>query len=583
MSSLSYFNVPVHKGIDPRIDFSQNVSFEAEFCPQDVSYEIIAFQNPSSSNLSVQVPIPSKATGVARLAFVKCAFEVKFTGSDQGSPLLEVGSNDAPRSFPLQRCIETATVQLGNQTFTTNVSDVLDSVLQNLSDEDIKRYCSGTPSMLDMYSDYNDSVTYGNQRNPLAQYGSNSFYITRSGFLDQAVDVVSNTNTAATVRFTVYEPLLFAPFSLNPDHRKSFLGVDRINFSLVLGDLSRVWSHSSAGKTLTISSATIYSGFNPELHLIYFSQNLFEAVPSPLVWSFENFDYRDTNAQTIASGSSGTIKLSNVNINTVPYMVALYVKRSDATQDETTTDTFARIDQVKLSYKNRQGLLANASTEDLYNISRKNGLQMSYSEWSQWRGSIVYLRPEDWGLSPLECPSQLSNTQFSIEVTATNLHSASASMVLNVVFISQGLIGIDDSGLLTVENGLLSQQDVLDVAQQDFMSKEKPFVGSGFFSKIGHAFKNIGRHLVKPVKFLAHQAWKHKKDILKLAKPAILATAPELAPALTLAGAGRRKKVVRKGKKGGILIGGCDDCYDGNGDYDYEDQATDLNNYIHNY
>lgn len=569
--SLSYSKVPVVKGIDPRINFGQPVAFEAEACPTNVRYQTTSIDSYSDTSLSVSVSIPSKSVAVARVAYIKVQFTVTFTCDDNGTPCLQLGSNDGPRAFPFHQVCNNSSVNLGNQTFSSDVKKVLDSLLRQLSHEDLDRYCSGCPAMLDQYPQYSDSGVYGNQRNPLAPFGSNSYYTTRGGF---PITVNSNTNTAASVTFTTFEPLLVEPFALNTDVRKAFLGLDRINFQFNLSNLSRVWSHSSSGRILTGISATISS--SPEIHMIYLSTNLFENVPSPLNWSVESQDFYESPSTSLASGASTTINLSNININSVPYMFIISSRQILNDRTHLTSDTYNRLNSISFAFKNRQGLLSDCSTEDLYQISRKNGLNMSFSEWKQWGGSVLYLRPEDFGLEPLEVPSSLQNTQFSLSANVTNISSSTQVVSLNCVIVSQGMITVDDSGLVTWSEGLLSQQDVLNLANAPFVESTEVLHGSGFFSKLGKAFKSIGRHV-----------WKLRKPISSVVKPFLPGP---VSSGLSAVGLGKKKgkKMGKKmgksrRKKGGVLIGGCDDCYDDASEYSEDEQATDLNNYIRSY
>lgn len=82
---------------------------------------------------------------------------------------------------------------------------------------------------------------------------------------------------------------------------------------------------------------------------------------------------------------------NNIQLSSIPRRVYIYVRPSldDLLKYAWLTDCFYSIEAINVQFGNRTGLFAEASKEQLYNISKKNHCAMS---WSEWSGGPVYGR-----------------------------------------------------------------------------------------------------------------------------------------------------------------------------------------------
>ena len=88
------------------------------------------------------------------------------------------------------------------------------------------------------------------------------------------------------------------------------------------------------------------------------------------------------------------------------------------------TDTSkAIIENISITFANKQGILSGADKRDLFEISKKNGLLgLSYSQTVKWVGSYLSLNfGEDIPLSEQIAPGSLANPQLSFKVTFKRL------------------------------------------------------------------------------------------------------------------------------------------------------------------
>lgn len=95
-------------------------------------------------------------------------------------------------------------------------------------------------------------------------------------------------------------------------------------------------------------------------------------------------------SQTLAAvnfGATSTTVSPSIQFNTIPDQIFVYLARSQASRDDTTSDVYGVINNVSVNFMNQTGLLASASQFDLYMISRKNGYQGSLADWGAWATS----------------------------------------------------------------------------------------------------------------------------------------------------------------------------------------------------
>ena len=86
--------------------------------------------------------------------------------------------------------------------------------------------------------------------------------------------------------------------------------------------------------------------------------------------------------------------------NSVPSRIFVFARRSPNTLPTDKGNTFLAIQSLSVQMNNRSGLLADASREQLWDLSRTNGLEQEYEEWIMRRfgnkvlsGGLICLDP----------------------------------------------------------------------------------------------------------------------------------------------------------------------------------------------
>ncbi len=537
--SLNINQLPVVQTIYPKTNINNQRSYSILRGSTETSYQ--QFPSTSFNNSQVQWTAnpPSNSTIVDRLFWIKKTFRLVFAGSGSGA-LLQIGANDAIRCLPIATITNTIQVTLNNDQVSTNLNQYWSALSHYHSDLcNRNTFLDKTPAFQDKSQEYSDLAS-GSIRNPLGPYTASADGQTLRGAFP--INVVSNGNTSAEVIFTVTEPCFLSPFIFSEfDYMKSgLIGVNNLSVTMTLGNLARLWSHSSNGNTITSITPSLLSA---TLLFCYYSPNIAVPIPTKQSWEyFEIIPYPTQNGNSLAPSTMATSNTTTMTMNSVqlkqhPNKIYIYAREADAYLDGTITpsdawtktDTFAAIKSISITYGNRTGLLATASTEDLYEMSRKNGLCDSYREFFGLVpiaspagstgpanvigtvGSVVCVCPgQDLGLDALSAPGLMQNVQLSVNCTFINPNqSRSIVYALYVVVVNEGVINFMN-GSFTHQVGVFSSADVL-AAEKAPMVKWNVYrhvYGGNFWDKVKSFFNKVGQTVAPALPYVVPVARK---------------------------------------------------------------------------
>lgn len=455
---------------------------------------------------------PSTQTIVDRLMRVRAYVEVEAVGGD-----FQIGTNDAPRQFPLHSMADVLTVQINGESISDNIGDKLHALLAfgNCAEERNKTW-SQTAAMPDQFQQLSDWTTYGSGKNPLADYGENSAETPRGGFI--TTQVVSPT----VVRYIITEPILMSPFYDGIGHQvEGFVNVNQINIAYRWkADVSKFWTHSSAGNAITDVNVSFYQA--PEILTTFITPDITQPIPRLLTLPYhKSQDYLKT-VRPLAIGETLTGLVSDsIKLSQIPRRMYLFVRRSRRTTDFTKADAFAGIKRLSVLWNNQSGLFGNATQQDLYEISRRNGLNMSYTQFAKHRGSVVCIEfGTQLGLLDNEAAGVRGQYTIQIQLDIENLSGEAdwegefyTLMMMEGTFQIAENMGRATLGNLTADVAFQAKRaDELDYASYQQLR------GGGFFSSL----KSFVNKIARGVQSGAEMA-------NKLA-PAVVSAFPELAP-----------------------------------------------------
>ena len=446
---MSYNIVPldVYRMKDNEMKIQEQRQFAVYEGSAQTSYKNFTTTSYSDTSLQFSTPPPSPGIIVSRKVYLRLKFLINFTGTTTSGNLLKEGF-DAPRAFPISKIIETLSCTINNNTATINLADVFSALIRYNTDYKTREFeYSETPHMLDQTQEYGALI--GGNRNPLAFYADNPYEVPRGGF---PFRIISNTPTSAQVEMTVTEPIFLSPWLFGCGSFPGFIGVQSMSWNFVLSaNKSRVWSHAdfsgnwgSSGDYSDITNIDWSISDIPALLFKYLTPKEIQRIPQSVSYSWYDIQRYPTNfTSTIGAFRSGaplntaTIQSNNIQLQSIPKRLYLFCRRNNSSLNATTPDTFLSITNIVVNWNNRSGLLSSASQQDLYNMSKENGLCLSWEQFSGGPlnnnsfvtpvapatnragtvGSVICIEMgKDIGLDSSEAPGMLGTYQLQINI-----------------------------------------------------------------------------------------------------------------------------------------------------------------------
>jgi hypothetical protein len=400
---------------------------------QSISNSPFSAISATSSNMTFNIQVPSLNTFMDRAVTFTAGVKMKMTvdvGSAPGAwsgvqllqPVVSFGSDVALCSFPLNSMMSTLQSTINTVTTSINSNDVLYEVLR-LANQKKNRLMRTCPTMLDKYQDYNDAISAVN--NPLSTYFNATDYdnVPNGAFWDivftdaagvvltapyvvggitynvvNGIPVLSNNGGAAITSYPIFfkfrctEKLVLSPFIFYDDlsdEEVGLYGIQNINLLLNFQTPSRLirnapLANSDFNKTVSNVNFLNNSPFEtPRVNCLFITPNLSLSLPPvSIVPYYEYPRYISVPGTSIAAGVTAVLSSQTITLPQIPDMMIIYAKPSSYAQDE--ADYYFPITGINIQFDNFSGLMSSFTSEQLYNLSIENGLEM---DWMTWNGA----------------------------------------------------------------------------------------------------------------------------------------------------------------------------------------------------
>lgn len=579
--SLSALPTPVVKVFDPRIDVLKEREYVVTKGGNKIAFVPYRSMSTGASAMAFNVIPPSRTTFVDRKMYIQSSISVTFSAqlaaaAPAGFSFVSA-AQDAPRSFPLSRALATATATIGNTNVSMQTGDVIDPLLRCMPTEDLKEFNDGCPTALDRsqtYDCYVDSASglnvLGNFTSPILDDGeySRGYFNVNVGALIPPAGGAGGIYSQV-VTFEVFEPVMLSPFVWQKLNHSGLIGLQNItlqyNFANNLSQL--VWS----GTQPTVAGAPIVPNvavnFGPsptdqsdaKLWVGYISPSPLMEIPKEVSYNFYEVQRFITNGLTPMeySGPLQTVQSNNIQLKVIPSMIIAGVRRTKANQKYWQPDAYCRIQSTAINFANTVGILSTASPFNLYQISKKNGLNYNYNQWYGKFGSLnngalvganipsgvgglLVLKPsEDFGLGDAEASGLSGAFNFQISLTVEcidpSMTDPSSDYEMFVIVINEGQVSIDVAGTGNVVTniGVVSEADIL-------KAETKPWLGyNDVHGLVGGDFLSTLRNFGKKIASAVHTA----AEIV-----------PKVSSGLKSVGLGRGAGLVGSGLSGGKML-----------------------------
>ena len=535
--------------VDKRTDITEQRYYKIFQGGQDQTIQAFGANSYNQSAANFTVNTPSLDTIIDRLVWIEFPITITLSGpgsNTYGNNIISYGQGDAFRAFPIDAITNNCQVLINGVSVNIPSYQAIRHLMRFYDwQKSFTNNLSMFPDMLDQTERYGDALN--SIRNPLANYFSSDAWSNPRGSFP--VNIISNTTTQAVVQALITVPLFVSPFIWNAkDEEPGLIGIQnmQINYNFN-SNFQQIWSHSDDPTAQSITNVQFGYYGQPQAYFTFINPRETARVPKSPVYSYYSFNDYPTSGPTVSvQGQQFQLTSNQIQLSSIPSIIYIMCRPADSSYTVTTTDTYAQPMALSLLFDNKQGLLSGADTNMLYNVSVGNGMNLSWSQWSQYTGGIIAVVPgRDFGLNPAQASGLIGKYTMAVQGTFKHLSSATIQYEMNILVAS--VLTIPEPGQAITQIGVLTAEDVLNAESLPGMSSEvvRSVYGGDFFGSLKNIFSNIksGFNKVKP-------ALKVAADIGEL----IPGASAYVKPARELLGVGMHKK--KTNKKGGELISG---------------------------
>lgn len=558
---------------DDRLDVTSNIKYAVVKGGQNVTCAQFQAISQSNSQLVFNIQVPSEQTIIDRRVLLQTDLALTIVTNDNAATGTTRGCryavNSALAPFPLHQLMSVASATINNNTVSVNVQDVLPAIMRMLDHRELSAYNGYTPTYQDTFANYVDGVL--NNNNPNAGYynSADPDVQGRGSVIVKSYTSAANTPTVGSTTesfvFRITEPLLISPFIFG--HPKSnaqgFYGVQNLNFIFNIAGTNRVfrgpngltpaaYATNSAvaagivgtGGTPYITSVTLGApgaspaqalGFaNTQLLFTFLTPHPSDLMPARNIVPYyelpryitsnlaaapaSSYSGADavTGAINVVPGAGVEYSSQSLQLNQIPDKLIIMVRKVLGSQNAGDPDSCLPIDRLTINFNNNSGILASATREDLYRMSKDNGSQQNWYEFSGNATEVVgnLAAPAAFRAVPtvgsflvLEfgkdiqlvedfyAPGSLGNFNLQVKVTVHNQNSyAYAANQLELVLITMNSgVFVNERGTSSTYTGILTKADVLEASEQVAYthSDVKRMIGGGFLDMIKSAVQKV--------------------------------------------------------------------------------------------
>ena len=538
----SQLRIPDSLAIDSRLAIASEKVTQIRRGASNTTVQRQTASSLSNSQIVWNVQLNNDKTIIDDYMYAEIGITVSITATGLGTGTVKSYVNDlfALRQFPLASITSFATVQLNNQSVTSNPSQWIHQLSQFQQDwNDKAAEQSITPILPDQAPEY--SVLLGSKKSPLNSYvdGADLYASPRGEFNALFTDVVNGTGTwtfTTTIREPIFNPLL--EYSPANKEREGLAYVQLLNITLsFLSNLSRMFSLDSA--TAPNVNAISVNINTANLVMTWLTAPLNQALPPVVLKSFNTMVSNQTSSSSMTGGAQAVIQSQSYSMNQIPKKIWVYCGMSQQQTDTPTgyslSDFTFSIQNLNILFNNKSSLVANFSAADLYEACMAaEGNRMTFVQSQEFTGGVMCIDPALlFGLQDDEAPGVLGNYQLQVAATVTNIGDFTVQPVLFVVWAMDSILSTDSHSVSNITQGFISPQDVLAV-------NSKPAIPSDF-----NVTNVYGGSLLDTLKGVASKVYNYAREAKPISK--VLGAIPHpyaqvASPIVSALGFGRTSK-----------------------------------------
>ena len=515
--------------LDSRInDITDKIDFAVESSASQSTYQSFPAVNSSNNSITWNVNVPSENIAVDRRVLIQStiAFTVNIgAGTAVNDYAFKWGLTDGFGAFPFYSLFSQVQATINNVSVSTPLEDIMYPLLRTCDQEEVSLNNPTTSCLIDRNFVYilgADTVANSNPLGGVAQLNYNN-YIHGNGMItpeeviveqysgtdttnvvsDSPVSLSADNTFKVVVKIKVTEPLLFlSPFqgAVPTNDNACFLGINNMNIvANIRSNLTgfyRTTTSTTHTVTLGEDGGNAFSSPQILLNLLTLQPEQYSRINTRNVLPIQDYPrFVSSYNGTVAKNSTTSFTFPVIQLNQVPdtLLVCIRPAKTDYLFNQYTNQVqYLAINSASITFNNQSGILASATPEELYYLSKQNGSKQTYAEFvgqaqsgyssggliAPTQGSILILKPA----YNFNLPSYLSGGslgQFGLQITlkCTNTISDMTNPEMLVIAVNSGMM-VTQQGSSSLYSGLLTKNMVLETKQQ------KPAIDSSTYRKL---------------------------------------------------------------------------------------------------
>ena len=516
---------------DPLIDASDKILYPIIQGGAEVTqrrFNSTAYDN-SSCHFSVPPPNPGtfisrKFTLKMRVRLIMTCRDVAAAGVDPGVPFAK--NSNSFRQFPLASIMKNLSLTINGCVITLPVSDIIKPLLQyNNRNENFDWKAHTGPSHPDLTQDYSIGLGAGvaferdnlyNSMKDITQVGAKN----RKG--NAAIEYARFDYTPplaggfyeSTIIADISEQLFISPLVFGSSEEYGLVNVNSLDVHIDWEpEAFKCWSNRpykiDAGGTVYkwTKLETKLNDVVPELLFEYITPPQGYRIPQQVQYPYNEINryITPTRLRLLSTNGFASVFSNNIQLSVIPKYIYICVRRSNRSLINANADirqsilcsqpdSYARITNLRLNWNNQSTLFTNATIEQLYEISRRNGYVNDFTGFSAAKlafnegtnggrrfmygiGSVLCFEvgkniPLEKGEAP-GCPCmkslqiQVDGQWMSRNFSEANMEGLSPELELVIITQTPGIITVDRSGAYK-KVAVINESDV-NSAKKDIM------------------------------------------------------------------------------------------------------------------
>lgn len=571
----------VVKYVDPRIRLTSSVPTAVAFTGcNNIVYKKVSSQSSGKSSASFTLDMGSPSSGLCRNVRVATRGYFSLTCANAANTIQQGDIQAIVRPLGINQVISSMNLQVGGtgQIPSNQVNNIASALSMISLDE---RNATSTMSPSSTGYDITSTSTTSTSASLVDSYRGvsdnlgNFVFPSRSTHVGPYVVDPTNANVLR-VYFELYDSLLLPPFDLCAQDDKRYLfGCLQYILNIQYGNWARLLAINlksvARSGTVTYTDCTInnqeleFAIIQPTGDIADFTKRQIYDVPQITLYSTRVSSTLPSSTLSASTGhsisySTLTVESQTFTVPVVPRKLIIWCSRqfsadapfTAAAAAASPNDVFFPIQSLNIQFANKSGILSGCSQRQLYDLSLKGGLRVSYSEFIgepqyastsatllgateaptfTYNGAPVVLNMRDIGVSDLVVPGSMAQYSIQIQaVVANQTATAQSDLYLYVMCVTDSELAIENNNA-TLSNTVITTDELIhahtlsevdaDIVNQ-YLQGDGP-LGGNFFDFI----KKVAGKIASGVKSTVHSAM--------AAAPQILSTAQQLAPLAAMA------------------------------------------------